>query len=100
MATITDPVIGNWYKDIETSQTFQVMAVDDDSDTIEVQFANGDAGEFDHEGWFNSTFDSIDDPEEWDEAYNDMGDDDLGFDEEDDMDEPGDEDIDLEDYRD
>ncbi|MBT4145854.1 MAG: hypothetical protein HOE45_03075, partial [Gammaproteobacteria bacterium] len=59
MTTITDPVIDQWYKDVENKLLFKVVAIEESDDTIDVQYNNGDIGEFDKESWYNSTFDFI-----------------------------------------
>ncbi len=79
MTTITDPVIGHWYKDVENDLTFQVVAIDENDDAIEVQYLNGDIGEYDNESWYNSTFDYVEDPEDWSAPYDDLETDDLGY---------------------
>ena len=79
MTTITDPVIGNWYKDVENDLTFKVIALDESDESIEVQYLNGDIGEYDNETWYNSTFDYIEAPEDWSAPYDDMETDDLGY---------------------
>lgn len=48
MTTITDPVIGRWYKDVENDLTFKVVAIEDD-DSIDVQCLSGDIGEYDND---------------------------------------------------
>jgi hypothetical protein len=79
MATITDPSIDNWYKDVENNLTFKVIAIEDNGDVIEVQYLDGDLSSYDKESWYNSTFDYIEAPEDWSAPYDDMEDDDLGY---------------------
>ncbi len=79
MTTITDPVIGSWYKDVENNLTFKVVAIDEQDDTIEVQFASGDISEYDKDTWYNSTFDFIEAPEDWSAPYGEIEKDDLGY---------------------
>ena len=45
------PPIGTWFRDMETGQTFEIVAIDDRQNTIEVQFSDGDIDEFDIESW-------------------------------------------------
>jgi len=78
MTTITDPVIDQWYKDVENNLLFKVVAIESD-DSIEVQYHNGDIGEYDNESCYNSTFDFIEDPEDWSAPYDDLEPDDLGY---------------------
>jgi hypothetical protein len=44
------PVIGNWYR-IQGSDSFEVVAVDDDDGTIELQYFDGTVEEMDIEDW-------------------------------------------------
>lgn len=79
MATITDPIIGRWYKDVENDLTFKVVAIEDSGDSIEVQYDGGDIGEYDRDSWYNSTFDYVEAPEDWSAPYGDLEKDDLGY---------------------
>ncbi len=79
MTTIADPVIGRWYKDVENKLTFTVVAIEEDNDLIEVQYLDGDIGEYDTETWYNSTFDYVEAPEDWSAPYDDLEPDDLGY---------------------
>lgn len=79
MTTIADPIIGSWYKDVENNLLFKVVAIDDKNDAIEVQYYDGDIGEYDRESWYASTFDFIEDPEDWSAPFDDLESDDLGY---------------------
>lgn len=72
-----DPILNNWYQDAESGRTFRVVALDGDS--IDVQYANGDLGEFDASGWEDSAFFPIEDPEDWSAPFDDLEVDDLGY---------------------
>lgn len=100
MTTITDPVIGHWYKDVENNLSFTVVAIEEDNDFIEVQYLNGDIGEYDNETWYNSTFDYIEPPEDWSAPYDDLELDDLGYTDPDMHNGPDQDDLDLSDYYD
>ena len=99
MTTIADPILGSWYKDMENSLTFKVIAVDDGGDAIQVQYLNGDIGEYDQDSWYGSTFDYIEDPEDWSAPYDDLEKDDLGYSDPDRHNRSSD-DLDLDDYLD
>ena len=45
------PAVGNWYKDEVDLQIFEVVAVDDATTTIDIQYLDGDLAEFDFEIW-------------------------------------------------
>ena len=79
MTTIADPVIGRWYKDFENNLTFKVVAIDSSDESIDVQYANGEFGEYDNDSWYSSTFDYIEDPEDWSAPFDDVETDDLGY---------------------
>jgi len=79
MTTITDPVIDQWYKDVENNLTFKVVAIEESDESIEVQYNNGDIGEYDNDSWYNSTFDFIEDPEDWSAPFGGLDTEDLGF---------------------
>lgn len=97
MTTVVDPIIGSWYKDVENNLKFKVVATDEDA--IDVQYLNGDIGEYDHDSWYTSTFDYIEAPEDWSAAFDDIETDDLGYSDTDEH-KPNAEDIDIEDYLD
>ncbi|CAG7857759.1 hypothetical protein MCAMS1_02700 [biofilm metagenome] len=99
MTTVADPIVGSWYKDLENSFKFQVINIDDKSDSIEVQYLNGDIGEYDQESWYASTFDYIEDPEDWSAPFDEIEDDDLGYSDPD-LHRPDMEDVDIDNYLD
>lgn len=45
------PSIGSWFQDIGTSQLFEVVAIDEDGGTIDVQYEDGDIDEYELESW-------------------------------------------------
>lgn len=79
MTTTTDPVLDRWYKDVENNLTFKIVAIDEKDESIEIQYINGDVGEYDNDTWYNSTLDYIEAPEDWSAAYGDVETDDLGY---------------------
>jgi len=93
MATVTDPVIESWYKDVENNLNFKVVAIDGDS--IDVQYLNGEIGNFDKESWYNSTFDYIEAPEDWSAPYGNLEVDDLGYSDPDTHFDPGSEEMNV-----
>lgn len=99
MTTITDPVIDNWYKDVENNLMFKVVAIDEKDDTIDIQYFNGDIDEFDQDSWYNSTFDYIEAPEDWSAPY-ELETDDLGYSDTDKHVKPDDESLNLSDMLD
>jgi len=99
MTTVADPIIGSWYKDLESKLKFKVIAIDEKDDAIEIQYLNGDIGEYDNDSWYNSSFDCIEAPEDWTIAFDGIEADDLGYTDTDEH-KPNIEDVDIDDYLD
>lgn len=64
-----DASIGAWYRDIELDALFEVVALDEVSRTVEVQYADGAIGEFDFESWQQLQLKPAAAPEDSDIAY-------------------------------
>ena len=94
-----EPVVGQWYENLEEEESFRVLSVDEDSELVEIEYLDGDIEEIDleawhemdleltqePEGWAESDEEEEDDDEEdWDEDDEDDEDDDLDEEEEDD----------------
>ncbi len=79
MTTVVDPIVGNWYKDVENKLTFKIIDIEENADSIEVQYLDGDIGEYDYDSWYNSTFDTIEEPEDWTAPFDKVATDDLGY---------------------
>ena len=77
-----DPIIGNWYRNQETGNDFEVVALDEDAQTVEIQYFDGELEEFDLDAWYELPIDPIEAPEAWSGPFDEMEPDDLGFDEE------------------
>jgi len=62
------PTIGHWYR-ITGGDSFEVVAVDDDDGTIELQYFDGTVEEMDIEDWQaekeGGTLEEIEPPEDW-----------------------------------
>ncbi|WP_370978500.1 DUF6763 family protein [Agaribacterium sp. ZY112] len=58
------PLVGTWYRDQETQQRFEVVAIDEKQRTIEIQYFDGDISEFDIESWGSLSAIETDAPEE------------------------------------
>ena len=74
-----NPILQEWYQDVASGRTFRIVALDEENDSIEVQYFNGDIGEFDFSSWEESVFAPIEAPEDWSAAYDDLEIDDLGY---------------------
>lgn len=73
-----DPIIGNWYRNLESGDQFEVVALDDDAQTVEIQFFEGEVEELDMDSWESLVLEAIDPPEDWTGPFDDLVPDDLG----------------------
>jgi len=62
------PIIGHWYR-IQGSDSFEVVAFDEDDGTIELQYFDGTVEEMDIEDWQaeqeNGALEEVQAPEDW-----------------------------------
>lgn len=62
------PVIGHWYR-IQGSDSFEVVAFDEDDGTIELQYFDGTVEEMDIEDWQaekeSGALEEVEPPEDW-----------------------------------
>jgi hypothetical protein len=103
-----EPQAGQWYEDLETEETFQVLAVDPDEELIRIQWPDREIQQIDLDQWNEMDLELAVAPEGWvddveeddedeeddldleDEDWDD-DDDDWDDDEDDDLDEDDDE---------
>jgi hypothetical protein len=94
-----EPVVGQWYENIDENESFRVLSVDEDAELVELEYLDGDIEEVDLETWHELDLDKIDEPEGW--AGNDDDDDEdeeeEEEEEEDELDETWDDDDDEDD---
>ena len=76
-----DPIIGNWYRNQETGNDFEVVALDEDAQTIEIQYFDGEVEELDLDAWYELAIEAIEAPEDWSGPFDELEADDLGYDE-------------------
>lgn len=62
-----EPVPGQWYENLEEGETFRVLSIDEDSELIEIQYADGDVEEMDYETWTELDLELGEAPEGWSE---------------------------------
>jgi hypothetical protein len=60
-----EPVVGQWYENVEESESFRVLSVDEDAELIEIEYLDGDVEEIDLETWQEFDLDKIEQPEGW-----------------------------------
>lgn len=52
------PVIGDWYRNI-TGENYEVVAIDEDDGTVEIQYFDGSLEELDLDTWFETVLEPI-----------------------------------------
>jgi hypothetical protein len=62
--TSPSPVVGDWYRRMG-GELFEVVAIDRDDGTVEVQHFDGTLEEFDLESWVEQEFEEAQAPEDW-----------------------------------
>lgn len=65
MSSETDPIVGIWYQRLDKGQEFQVVAVDEETGSVEMQHFDGDLEEMDLETWHQLDLVAIEEPENW-----------------------------------
>jgi hypothetical protein len=78
MTNEADPILGCWYRHLDKGQEFCVVAVDDDSNSVEIQTFDGDLEELDLQDWRQMDLETIEEPENWSGALDIAEIDDLG----------------------
>ena len=61
---VPDPAIGRWYRRAN-GQMFEVVAVDEEDETIELQFFDGTIDEVDRDMWSKLLIERVAAPEDW-----------------------------------
>lgn len=74
-----EPIVNRWYRDLEQGYTFQVIARDDQQDTVEIQYFDGDLEEMDLEEWNVMALEPIEPPEDWTGSIDHIERDDLRY---------------------
>ena len=62
---IPPPAIGNWYRRLSNDEMFEVVALDADDATIEIQYFDGTIEELDFETWEQMEIEEAEPPEDW-----------------------------------
>ena len=77
MPTPFDPKIGDWYQG-DNGNSFEVVAVNDSDQTIDIQHFGGEVEEVDVETWRQLNLIAVSAPEDWSGPYDDLVLDDFG----------------------
>jgi len=64
MADQLIPVIGDWYQNVG-GETFEIVAVDEDEKTLEIQYFDGTIEEIDFDTWYEMEVSAVEPPEDW-----------------------------------
>src|SRR3977135_2867271 len=68
---VVRPIVGQWYRG-GTNELFEVVAIDDQDQTIEIQYFDGTVTEVDFDSWNEQLLDELIDaaeaPEDWSRA--------------------------------
>lgn len=94
MVTENEPLVDNWYQDLDNGARFMVVAVDHDRDVVEIQHFDGDIEEIDLGNWYDMDLDLIEAPEDWSGPLDDYDREEADDSDDDDWDEDEDEDED------
>ena len=63
------PCIGEWFFDKYSNQLFEVVAIDEQAHTIEIQYIDGELGEYDAQVWGAQDIEPAAPPEDWSASY-------------------------------
>lgn len=63
------PTIGNWYKAKELENVFEVVAFDEASNLVEIQYYEGEIEEIDADDWKQLHITEISEPDDWTGPY-------------------------------
>jgi hypothetical protein len=79
MNALPHPRIGEWYKN-PRGDSFEIVARDDDEETLELQYYDGTIEELDRETWEILNPEPIEPPEDWSGSMDVSGEDSCGSD--------------------
>lgn len=71
------PEVSKWYTDAVNNSMFEVVAIDENSDTIEIQYIDGEVGEFDSKTWKSLILKPAAQAEDWRSPYEVSSEDEL-----------------------
>jgi hypothetical protein len=70
---------GQWYLDRESGDIFQIVCVDEDDGSIDVQHADGSLEETSVDDWVTRSLEGCAQPEDWVGSFDDLELDDIGL---------------------
>jgi hypothetical protein len=72
-------VPGQWYLDRQTAEVFQVVSVDEDDRTIDIQYVDGSVDEKALDEWETMDLLNREQPEDWVGPFDDLETDEIGM---------------------
>ncbi len=72
------PKVGNWYRNLEDERLFEIVAMDEEDGSIEIQYFESEIEELDMDTWEELALESVAAPEDWSGPYDDLVQDDMG----------------------
>jgi len=79
MNSSISPVPGHWYLDRESGETFQIVSVDEDDRSIDIQYADGSLEGASLEDWTARNLESCEQLEDTAGPFGDLASDDVGM---------------------
>lgn len=64
MARQAQPIVGEWYQ-TASGESFEVVALDLEDETVDIQYFDGALEELDMENWLELDLEVIEAPEDW-----------------------------------
>ena len=59
------PVIGQWYQNVEQGDLFEIVAIDEATSTLSIQYIDGEISELDTDSWYSQSMRSAAPPKDW-----------------------------------
>jgi hypothetical protein len=72
-----EPVAHRWYKNLEDRRLFEVVALDEHSGAVEIQYFDGEIEEIDQDSWDELLIVPSAAPEDWSGPFDDLEKEDL-----------------------
>lgn len=60
-----DPIVGNWYQHVDKGLDFEVVAVDEETTSVEIQYVDGTLDEITLDDWYEIDLEPAEPPEDW-----------------------------------
>jgi hypothetical protein len=76
---VKSPLIGGWYRYLDKGQAFQVVAVDRQAGSVDLEYFDGTLEEVRLMEWHGLNIEACEPPQDWTGAFDDIERDDLGL---------------------